>query len=116
MTKVMLVEDDPTMLSLLQTLLKIEGFDVGALDGFDNIVGQIKGHNPDVVLMDVNLKDANGIEILTEARKDAALKSTVFIISSGMDYSSKAMQAGATAFMLKPYMPDDLIAKIKELV
>lgn len=115
MTKVMLVEDDPTMLSLLETLLKIEGFEVGAIDGFEDIVGQIKSHAPDVILMDVHLKDVNGIDLLAEARQDDALKDTVVIMSSGMDFSDKAMKTGATAFMLKPYMPDDLIAKIREL-
>ncbi len=116
MTKILLVEDDPTMLSLLKTLLQIEGFEVGILDGFDNIIGQFKSHKPDLILMDVHLEDHNGLEILKEARQDAALKSTTIIMSSGMDFGDQAMKGGATAFMLKPYMPDDLIAKIKEFI
>ena len=57
MAKVMLIEDDPTMLSLLNTLLEIEGFEVAQLDTFDNIVEDVRVNAPDVILMDVHLHD-----------------------------------------------------------
>jgi two-component system, OmpR family, alkaline phosphatase synthesis response regulator PhoP len=116
MTKVMLVEDDPTMLSLLQTLLEIEGFEVAKPADFNNVVAEVVAHKPDVMLVDVHLQDASGFDILEAVREEEAVKHTAVIMSSGMDFSSECIQKGANDFVMKPYMPDELIEKIKKLV
>jgi DNA-binding response OmpR family regulator len=113
MAKVMLVEDDPTMLSLLQTLLEIEGFAVEKIEQFGNVPENVRTSRPDVVLMDVHLKGADGLEILKALRAAPGINQPKVIISSGMDFRHAAMSAGANEFVLKPYMPDELIAKIK---
>ncbi len=113
MSKVMLIEDDPTMLSLLNTLLEIEGYEVASLKGFGNIIEDIHTQNPDIILMDVNLQGVNGIKVLEEIRKDNKIKDVKIIMSSGMDFSHESLSKGANDFLLKPYMPDELIDKIK---
>ena len=60
----MVVEDDLTMVNLLKTLLKMEGFDVIALDADADVVKAISSNCPDVLLMDVNLVHQNGLDIL----------------------------------------------------
>ncbi len=115
MTKVVLIEDDLTMISLLETLLEIEGFEVKKIEDYDTAVMDVKAASPDVVLMDVHLREADGLEILREMRMDSGLSSVKVIMSSGMDYSSKSMKAGANDFIMKPYMPDELIDKINYL-
>ncbi|TAK14940.1 MAG: response regulator [Anaerolineae bacterium] len=116
MAKVMLIEDDPTMISLLRTLLEIEGFEVHHMDVFQNVPQAVGAVAPDVVLMDVNLKGANGLEILAALRATPGMKQPKVILSSGMDYRHEAMAKGANEFVLKPYMPDELIQKIKDQV
>ncbi|HKJ28072.1 MAG TPA: response regulator [Anaerolineales bacterium] len=116
MKKVMLIEDDQTMLSLLSTLLDMEGYDVHKLDEFSNVIKEIKNVKPDAVLMDVHLDDIDGLEILTELRNDQELNTLKVIMSSGMDVSHQSMDKGADDFLLKPYMPDELIGKVKQLV
>ena len=117
MTSVMLVEDDMTMLSLLETLLDLEGFQVlkPKDDAKDSVVSALYATKPDVVLMDVHLRHFNGLQLLGELRKDSALNGVRILISSGMDLKREALAAGANAFMLKPYMPDDLIEMIKQV-
>ena len=112
----MLIEDDPTMLSLLNTLLEIEGYEVATLAGFKNIIEDIHTQNPDIILMDVNLPGINGIEVLEEIRKDNKSKGVKIIMSSGMDYSHESLSKGANEFLLKPYMPDELIEKVKRIL
>ena len=85
MAKVMLVEDDSTMISLLNTLLEIEGFEVAYVEDFSNVLQEIPKNKPDVILLDVHLKDVNGLDILVDIRKDANLKEVNIIMSSGMD-------------------------------
>ena len=116
MTKVMLVEDDPTMLSLLQTLLEIEGFEVAKSTDFNNVVPEVIAHRPDVMLIDVHLLDASGFDILQAVREEEIVKNTAVIMSSGMDFSSECIQKGANDFVMKPYMPDELIEKIRKLL
>ena len=115
MTKVLLVEDDATMRSLLETLLQIEGFDVAKLVEFNNVINDIRGQAPQVVLMDVHLEEVDGIELVEELRQDAGLNGVKIIMSSGMDWREKCLEKGANDFILKPYMPDELIGKIKLL-
>lgn len=113
MHKVLLVEDDLTMLTLLSTLLEIEGFQPVKLDNYSDVIEKVRVEQPDLVLLDVHLKEANGFDVLEGLRQDGELKSIPVIMSSGADFSSKCLEKGASDFIMKPYMPDELIAKIK---
>jgi DNA-binding response OmpR family regulator len=115
MSKVLLIEDDPTMLSLLGTLLDMEGFQVVKLEKFNAVVMAIQNERPDVILMDVNLNELNGLDILVEMRQEKDLSNIRVIMSSGMDFSRESMDRGADDFIQKPYMPDELIDKVKAL-
>jgi DNA-binding response OmpR family regulator len=116
MAKVMLIEDDPTMLSLLNTLLEIEGYEVAQIETFDNIVESVRSVAPDVILMDVNLDNADGIKLLESIRKENELQNIKVIMSSGMDFNDESLSKGANGFLLKPYMPDELISQINQLL
>lgn len=118
MTKIMLVEDDQTMLTLLQTLLEMEGFQViKSRDGkLEEILGYMIEEKPALALIDVNLRQVNGFDLLKEIRKDENLKSMQVLMTSGMDYAFECRDAGADYFILKPYMPDELIRVIHQLL
>lgn len=120
MPKVMLIEDDQTMVGLLSTLLGIEGYDVVTFKGDTEVFSFVQNENPDVIILDVNLSNfggqmTNGFDLLSEIRKDEALSQTGVIISSGMNYHEECKAAGADGFVMKPYMPDDLLTKVREI-
>jgi DNA-binding response OmpR family regulator len=114
----MLVEDDPTMLSLLKTFLELEGFEVIQSIDFNrkSILDKMRNKLPSLILMDVHLKNVNGLDILTHIRQDGALMKIPIIMSSGMDLSKECLECGANEFILKPYMPDDLITLIRKFL
>jgi DNA-binding response OmpR family regulator len=116
MPKILLVEDDTTMLSLLKILLEMEGFQVVPVeeDTLGNAHEVIRREIPALVLVDVNLHQFNGFDLLRKIRGDSDLKDLRVLMSSGMDYTTKCAQEGADDFILKPYMPDDLIQKIRK--
>lgn len=118
MHKILLIEDDTTMLGLLQTLLQMEGYLVSKTndDELEEIVTQIRQEKPALALIDVHLRHISGLEILKRIRGDADLKEIRVLMSSGMDVGDKCLEEGADSFILKPYMPDDLIKKIHLLV
>ena len=113
MTKVMLVEDDASMMYLLKTLLDLEGYEVVSLDIADDVIGKARSENPDVLMMDVHLAGKNGVDVLTQLRTHDDLMNIFVIMSSGMNVEYECRDAGANAFLLKPFMPDDLIAVIR---
>jgi len=118
-TKVMLIEDDPTMVTLLTTLLRYEGFETATLNDdrdLDLIIEDIRQAQPDVILLDVHLRWINGLDLLTAVRQNEDTCHIGVVISSGMDVSQLSMELGANAFILKPYMPDDLLLKIRQVI
>lgn len=118
MEKIMLIEDDLSMISLLSTLLQMEGFDVAKSkdDSLEKVVAAIKIELPELILLDVHLHQFSGFELLKRLRCDGMIKGVRVLMSSGLDMKEESLQSGADDFILKPYMPDDLIGKIRKLL
>jgi DNA-binding response OmpR family regulator len=112
----MIVDDDRTMTTLLQMLLELDGYAVHVVPHGTQVVAQAKAEKPDAVIMDVHLADAYGTEVLRQIRSDAELRDLRVIMSSGMDVESQCADAGATAFILKPYQPDELSKLIQTVL
>ncbi len=116
MKKILLIEDDLTMSHLLSMLLKLEGFDVKSITTIDNyLLDNIVNEKPSCILMDVHLRSENGIEITRKLRLEKNAQFGI-ILSSGMDLKKECLEAGANEFLLKPYMPDDLIKLLKGIL
>jgi CheY-like chemotaxis protein len=110
----MVVDDDTTMVSLLKTLLELDGFEVAAHRRDMSLLENLRDENPDVVLLDVFLSDADGIELLSEIRSSEDLSDLVVVMTSGMNVSEQCLAAGANAFLLKPYNPSQLLIVIQD--
>lgn len=113
MAKVLLAEDDPTMLSLLRTLLKMEGFEVLIVNDDSDVPAAVQREKPDVLLMDVRLGEQNGLEILESIRQNQELSNVRVVMTSGLNMKDECLGQGANAFLLKPFMPDDLLRLLK---
>lgn len=113
MSKLLLAEDDPTMVSLLSTLLKMEGFEVVALDANADVPAAVRKEKPDFMLMDVHIGKQNGLELLRTIRKDSENASVRIVMASGYNVKDECLESGANHFLLKPFMPDDLLRLLK---
>jgi len=117
--KIFLIEDNTTMLSLLRTLFNYEGYDVSQPEGeedLDSIMGSIRKEKPDLILLDVHLQTVNGFELLRSIRDDEELHNILVIMTSGMDFCKRCKEEGADGFIQKPYMPEELIEKIRNII
>jgi DNA-binding response OmpR family regulator len=112
--KVLIAEDDHTMIALLQTLLKMEGFEVATLEVDGNVQDEIRRVKPDLLFMDVHLGTQSGIEIVSSLRGDREFDKVRIVMTSGMDLREECLRHGADNFILKPFMPDDLLSILKE--
>lgn len=107
--RIMVLEDEPMLVELLQDLLTLEGYDVLATRSTDDFMRELRAHPPDAVLIDVNLRDSNGLELLDQIRAQEQNAAMFVVLTSGMDYGRESKQRGADAFLMKPYMPEDLV-------
>ena len=116
MKKVMLIDDDEVMNSLLSKLLEIEGFTpiVNTDMAWEALSENLQNEKPDALIMDVHLKDVDGIEIMRKIRLASDLRPIKVLMTSGLDMHEECQQAGADGFMAKPFMPADLINWLKE--
>ena len=119
MPKVMVIEDDANMFSLLQMLLEFEGYEVVLWEGgeeIQQIVDAICTEKPELILMDVHLRHLNGFEVLSALRNEPELDEVKVLIASGVDMTKRSHQEGADGFILKPFMPDELISEIQKTI
>jgi len=113
MPKILLAEDDHTMVSLLKTLLKMEGFEVITLDVNSDVPEAVAVEKPDVLLMDVHLGKQSGMDIVQTIRRNPALADVRIVMTSGLNVKEECLHRGANHFLLKPFMPDDLLKVLK---
>jgi|WetSurMetagenome_2_1015567.scaffolds.fasta_scaffold518443_2 DNA-binding response OmpR family regulator len=111
--KIMIVDDDRATSTLLRTLFQIEGYEGLICPRPEEVLQTIAQAQPDLVLMDVHLADVDSINILAAIRVDHVIGRVPVIMTSGMDVEEKCLAAGASAFMLKPFKPSELINLIR---
>jgi CheY-like chemotaxis protein len=121
MLKVFLIEDDDIMVSLLKTLLGMDGYEVIAYQSGEDVIRVIQREQPDLILLDVNLKNLGinhftGLDLVKQIRSNRDIKHIGVILASGINYQQESKVVGADGFILKPFMPDDLLKLIKETI
>jgi len=121
MATILLIEDNTTIITLLKTLLELEGYRVMGANGKNNIYHTLRQESPDLVLLDIHLRandgtEISGYEILEYIRCNPELKNTRVVMVSGIDLHEQALKAGADGFILKPYIPNELMSSIRTYI
>lgn len=113
---ILIVEDDEDTAEVVCTLLQDAGFNAVAVDRGAAALSEITADAPDLVLLDINLPDMNGLEILKSVRAHSFLP---MIILSGFGKDRDrviALEAGADDYMSKPFSPEELVARVRALL
>ncbi len=108
LTKVMIVDDDTVTVSLLETLLELDGFTVLIARRGADVLPKMAEDKPDIMMIDYHLTDTEGVEVIKDVRAHADFKDIPIVMASGMDMSTEAMAAGANEFLIKPFEPSEL--------
>lgn len=119
MANLLIVEDQEAIQESISALLGLEGHQVEVAVDKDRILQLLNQGGVDLVLLDVHLKssqgrEVSGYEILDIIRRSPVLKDIRVVMTSGMNFQYQALQAGADAFLAKPYMPDELAEVINQ--
>jgi DNA-binding response OmpR family regulator len=112
----MIVDDDHTMVSLLETLLKLEGFEVVVCPRGNEVLEKARAEEPDLFMMDYNLTDIDGVELVKRLRSDPDFGDKPIVIASGMNVEMEVERAGADAFLTKPFEPGKLAGLFTNLI
>ncbi len=104
----MIVDDDTVTVSLLETLLELDGFTVLVARRGADVLPKMAEDKPDIMMIDYHLTDVEGVEVIKDVRAHADFKDIPIVMASGMDMSTEAMAAGANEFLIKPFEPSDL--------
>lgn len=116
MARVLVVEDSPTIVSHVESVLREDGHDVYvARDGW-SALASIRALVPEIILLDILLPHSNGFDICQAIRRNAAYKPIkVVMMTSLVDDESvrKAFEAGANGYIKKPFTNHDLHAELE---
>jgi len=97
------------MVQLLSTLLSLEGYEVQILGRDEDVAAAVEGARPDALLLDMHLAGQNGLEVLDRLRRSEAAARVRIIMVSGLNVREDCLSRGADDFLLKPFMPADLL-------
>ncbi len=115
--KILMVDDEPTTLEILEMFLQAEGYEnLIQLSDSTRALETVAEERPDLVLLDVMMPEIGGLEILRALRADEALASTpVIILTSATDPETKlaALELGATEFLAKPVDASELALRLR---
>lgn len=114
-TKVLIVDDDKSILRILTRIFQKQGFDAETAETGKEAEEKMNGGIYDVGIIDVKLPDVDGTDLLS--RIHATKPNMVKIILTGfpsVDNGIKAMNVGADAYLVKPVQPEELLKIVKE--
>ena len=113
----MICDDDPGILEVLEMMLEIEGYTVFTESNSTNLIKEITTNLPDLLLMDLWMPVLSGDQLLKTIRSTKELQNLpVIILSASVDGNDIAAEAGANAFIAKPFDMDDVALKIEEVL
>ncbi|MCS6908756.1 MAG: response regulator [Anaerolineales bacterium] len=115
--KVVLIEDNQMMRNLLGELLRMEGHQVVSLASIEPeeaVIRELVDQKPDLVFLDVNLNGRDTFAFVQKLRSSCG--DIRVLMSSGMPLEAESLAVGADDFLMKPFMPDELLDKVRSLL
>jgi len=111
---VLVVDDEPGILRFVKTSLLLAGFDVIATSNAQQALAFARSGEPDIIVLDIYMEPLSGFDVLKELRSFSLVP--VVIVTARKEAAEMAVAQGANAYVLKPFNPDDLAHKIRDVL
>ena len=119
MAKILIADDEKDIRELITFTLKFAGYDVVSYSNGEEALIAAPLEMPDLILMDVRMPRMTGYEACQKMKEDDRIKHipVVFLSAKGQEAEIQTgLNVGATEYLLKPFAPDELIGRVKELL
>jgi len=108
----MVVDDDQDLAEMLSIVLTGAGMEVDLVNRGDQVMGLFNSHTPDLVLLDVMLPGIDGIEVCKIIRESSMVPIVMLTAKGDTQDVVLGLEAGADDYMVKPFKPQELVARI----
>ncbi len=117
-TRILVVEDHPTMREAMRLVLEGEGFVIDEAADGQRALEMMRADPPDLVFLDMNMPGSSGAEVLAEVRADPATAGirVIVVTADGEEGRARAMAVGADEYFTKPFSPISLLRTVEEVL
>ena len=120
MARILIVEDDPLISRMYQTVFQFEGYDVDMGRNGEEGLAKLEKYIPTLILLDIMMPKMSGIEFLKEMKKSPQMKNIPVVVLtnlSGMKDAEAALELGAVKYIVKSQnKPRQIVAQVKEIL
>ena len=111
--KILIIDDEPSILSVVTAYLRSEGYDYRTAGDGQEGLSLVKTYKPDLILLDIMLPGIDGIEVLSQLRRES--NAYVIMLTARSEEVDKlvGLSVGADDYLTKPFSPRELMARIK---
>ncbi len=113
MTLIMVVDDDQDLAEMLGIVLTGSGYEVDLVSSGDQVMPLFETHEPDLILLDVMLPGLDGVEVCKAIREKSMVPIVMLTAKDDTQDVVLGLEAGADDYMVKPFNPNELIARLK---
>lgn len=110
---ILIVEDDQDISGVLALYVENAGYNIIQAMTLHDAKEAVKEHNPDLLLLDVNLPDGNGFDFAKEIRNVTEAIIIFITVNNSIDDKLEGFEAGADDYLTKPFIPKEVIARIR---
>jgi two-component system, OmpR family, alkaline phosphatase synthesis response regulator PhoP len=116
MTKILVIDDEPTIVNLVQAYLKPEGYEVFTTTDGPSGLKAVRAFKPDLIVLDVMLPGMDGLELLARLRRESQVY--VILLTARIEETDKivGLSVGADDYVTKPFSPRELVARVKAAI
>ena len=111
--RVLVVDDDPALAEMLTIVLRGEGFDTAVVSDGARALPVVRELRPDLVLLDLMLPGMNGIDVCKAIRAESGLPIVMLTAKSDTIDVVLGLESGADDYMVKPFKPKELVARVR---
>ena len=115
-SRVLVVDDDPALAEMLTIVLRGEGFDTAVVSDGTRALPAVRDLRPDVVLLDLMLPGMNGIDVCRAIRTESGVPIVMLTAKTDTVDIVLGLESGADDYVVKPFKPKELIARIRARV
>jgi len=113
---VLVVDDDPRMLSMMRRVLEVDGYSVATADGGDAALDIVRAEPVDLLILDVMMPGADGFEVCRTVRRESGVPILMLTARDESVDKITGLDCGADDYVVKPFNPDELMARVRALL